>query len=123
MAHYALLNENNVVTGVITGKGEGDLIDGQVVDWEAYYSTVTRTTCKKTSYNTSANTHLLGGTPFRKNYAGIGYVYDPGRDAFYEQQPFSSWTLNEDTCVWEPPVPYPTDAPATWDEDTQSWVY
>jgi hypothetical protein len=123
MAHYALLDENNVVTGVITGKGEGDLIDGQVVDWEAFYSNETGTTCKQTSYNTSANIHLLGGTPFRKNYAGIGYIYDPDRDAFYESQPYPSWTLNEQTCQWEPPVPYPTDAPATWNEGRQSWIY
>ena len=123
MAHYALLDENNIVIGVLTGKGEGDLIDNQEVDWEAFYSNETGYTCKKTSYNTSANTHLLGGIPFRKNYAGIGYVYDPERDAFYEPQPYPSWTLNEDKCVWEPPIPYPTDAPSTWDEATQSWVY
>lgn len=123
MAHYALLNENSIVIAVITGKGEGDLINNQEVDWEAYYTNTTGYTCKKTSYNTIGNVHQLGGTPFRKNYAGIGHIYDPVRDAFIDPQPFPSWTLNEDTCLWEPPIPSPTDAPAYWDEATLSWIY
>ena len=124
MAHYALLDENNIVIGVVTGKGEGELMDGQEVDWEVEYSKVTGHTCKKTSYNTVANVHHLGGTPFRKNYAGIGYIYDPVKDAFYDQQPFPSWTLNEDTCIWEPPVPYPVNptVPIAWDENSLSWI-
>jgi hypothetical protein len=66
--------------------------------------------------------HLLGGTPLRKNYAGIGYSYDPVRDAFIPPKPFNSWILNEDTCIWEPPIPYPTDDKLySWNEETQSW--
>jgi len=65
---------------------------------------------------------LLGGTPFRKNYAGIGYTYDEQRDAFIPPQPFPSWVLNEDSCLWDAPVPMPTDGVYSWDEATNSWV-
>lgn len=76
----------------------------------------------QTSYNTHAGQHRLGGTPLRKNYAGIGYIYDKERDAFYEPQPYPSWTLNEDTCLWEPPVPMPTEGgPFQWNETTKAW--
>lgn len=76
----------------------------------------------KTSYNTYGNTHRLGGTPFRKNYASIGYTYDLARDAFYAPQPFSSWTLKETTCLWEPPIAYPDDGKEyEWNEATTSW--
>lgn len=77
----------------------------------------------QTSYNTHGGVHLLGGTPFRKNYAGIGYTYDEQRDAFIPPRPFASWVLNEDSCLWEPPVPYPDDGQMyRWDEATVSWV-
>ena len=67
--------------------------------------------------------HLLGNTPLRKNYAGIGDTYDAERDAFYSPQPYASWTLNDDTCLWESPTAYPTDGNAyNWDEETTSWV-
>ena len=76
----------------------------------------------KTSYNTVAGEHRTGGTPFRKNYAGIGFKYDATRDAFIPPKPFASWVLNEDTCVWDAPTPMPTDGKLyTWDEDTTSW--
>ncbi|NDB58979.1 hypothetical protein EB001_11060 [bacterium] len=76
----------------------------------------------KTSYNTVGGVHNNGGTPLRKNYAGIGYTYDSVRDAFYAPQPYPSWTLNEDSCFWEPPVAKPTDgALYTWNEETTSW--
>ena len=78
--------------------------------------------CKRTSYNTKGGVHTLGGTPFRKNYAGIGHIYDPIRDAFYEEQPYPSWTLNESTCYWEPPTPRPDEGLWFWKEDTQEWV-
>ena len=79
-------------------------------------------TWKKTSYNTVAGEHRTGGTPFRKNYAGIGFKYDATRDAFIPPKPFASWVLNEDTCVWDAPTPMPTDGKLyTWDEDTTSW--
>jgi hypothetical protein len=91
MAHYAYLNENNIVVGVIVGRNEGE--DG--IDWEQYYG------AKRTSYNTFAGKHISGGTPFRKNYAGIGYSYDLARDAFIPPKPDGEYVLNEETCQWE----------------------
>ena len=118
MAHYAFLDENNIVTEVIVGKNESE--DG--VDWEAHYGAFRGQTCKRTSYNTYGNQHP-NGTPFRKNYAGIGYTYDAGRDAFISPQPFASWLLNEDSCVWNAPSPYPNDGGLyQWDENSLSWV-
>jgi len=77
---------------------------------------------KQTSYNTSGGVHLLGGTPLRKNHAGIGMTYDEDRDAFISKQPYPSWTLNETTCQWEAPVAYPTDGlKYTWNETTTTW--
>jgi hypothetical protein len=115
MAHFAELNENNVVVQVIVGVDEP-------LDGEAIYAETTGTVWKKTSYNTLAGQHLLGGTPFRKNYAGIGYSYDPDRDAFISPQPFPSWTLDEQTCQWTPPVPFPNDEKQYfWDEPSVSW--
>ncbi len=100
MAHYAFLDENNIVTEVITGKDEGE--DG--IDWEQWYGAFRGQTCKRTSYNTFAGKHRLGGVPFRKNYAGIGFVYDAQRDAFYEPEPImegKTFVLNEETCQWD----------------------
>jgi len=77
---------------------------------------------KQTSYNTHGGIHTLGGTPFRKNHAGVGFTYDEDRDAFIAPKPYNSWTLNEDTCQWDSPVPYPTDGKRyTWDETTTNW--
>ena len=77
---------------------------------------------KQTSYNTVANVHLLGGTPFRKNHAAIGYIYDEDKDAFIPPKPFNSWTLNETTCQWEAPVALPdTENRYNWNEETQQW--
>lgn len=122
MAHFAKLDSNNIVTFVTVGRQEDD---GQ----EAVLSARTGDVYKQTSYNTSGGVHRLGGTPFRKNYAGIGYTYDAGRDAFIPPKPYASWLLNEDTCLWDAPVPYPTDIGTleepkryTWDEATTSWV-
>jgi len=79
-------------------------------------------TWKKTSYNTVGGVHTGGGTPYRKNYAGIGFKYDNALDAFIPPKPFASWDLNEDTCLWEAPTPMPTDDKMyAWDEDTTSW--
>ena len=76
----------------------------------------------QTSYNTHGGVHANGGTPLRKNYAGIGYTYDAVRDAFIPPSPFASWTLNDDTCLWEAPVAMPTDGKAyEWNEATTSW--
>ena len=117
MAHYAFLNESNIVTQVITGKDEG------LMDWEHYYSLKVGQACKRTSYNTFAGQHTDGKTPFRKNYAGVGFTYDRDRDAFIPPQPFASWTLDEDTCLWNAPVAYPSgDGQYQWDEETTSWI-
>ena len=119
MAHYAFLDENNIVTEVIVGKNEGE----EGIDWEQHYGAFRGQPCKRTSYNTSGNVHRLGGTPYRKNYAGISYTYDAERDAFIPPKPYASWLLNETTCLWDSPVPYPDDGERyTWDEETQSWV-
>ena len=76
----------------------------------------------QTSYNTYGGVHSNGGTPLRKNYAGVGYTYDSTRDAFYEPQPYASWTLNDTTCLWEPPTAMPTDGQVyNWNEATTSW--
>jgi hypothetical protein len=77
---------------------------------------------KQTSYNTYGGAHKTGGTPFRKNHAGIGYTYDEDRDAFIPKKPFASWTLNETTCLWEPPVVKPNDGQRyIWNEENQTW--
>ena len=97
-----------------------DVIDNTVY-WEGYYGK--GKLCKRTSFNTHGGVHQNGGTPFRKNYAGVGFTYDPVRDAFYAPQPFESWTLNEDSCSWESPVAIPDDGNSyLWDEETQNWI-
>ena len=117
MAHYAFLDENNIVTEVITGKEEGNF------DWEQQYGSFRGQLCKRTSFNTIGGVHKLGGTPFRKNYAGIGYSYDKTKDAFIAPKPYSSWILNESTCLWKAPVDYPTDGKLyTWNEETVTWI-
>jgi hypothetical protein len=117
MAHYAILNENNIVTEVIVGKDENETYNDQVVNWEEYYGG------KRTSFNTIGGVHNNGGIPFRKNYAGIGYIYDAQRDAFIPPKPFNSWILDETSCLWEAPVAYPTDGKRyTWNEETTSWI-
>ena len=100
MAHYAFLDESNVVTEVIVGKNENE--DG--VDWERHYGAFRSQTCKRTSYNTKGGVHLTGGTPFRKNYAGLGYTYDAARDAFIPPKPSADATLDEATCQWIVPA-------------------
>ena len=119
MAHYAFLDENNTVTEVIVGKNEGE--DG--IDWEVHYGQFRGQTCRRTSYNTLGGSHSSGGTPFRKNYAGIGYTYDAERDAFIPPRPFASWSLDDLTCQWQAPVAYPTDGQLyVWNENTQTWT-
>jgi len=110
MAHFAQV-ENGIVMQVIVA-------DQDVIDSGAFGSGWVQT-----SYNTQGGQHRLGGTPFRKNYAGIGYTYDSQRDAFIPPQPYPSWTLNEDTCLWQPPTLMPTDGKMyAWDETTLSWT-
>ena len=119
MGHFAFLDKNNIVTEVITGKNEGE----EGINWEEWYGNFRGQTCKQTSYNTHGGIHSFGGTPFRKNYAGIGYVYDENRDAFYAPQPFLSWILNEDSCTWEAPTPCPGNTKMyRWEENTKTWI-
>jgi hypothetical protein len=110
MAHYAFIDDNNIVTQVIVGRNEDEVVDG-ISDWETYYADVYGQRCVRTSYNAN----------IRKNYAGIGFTYDEGRDAFVPPKPFESWVLNEDTCRWEAPVPMP-EGNCYWDEATRQWV-
>lgn len=117
MAHYAMLNADGIVTSVIVGKDEG----GEV-DWESYYGSRHGCECRRTSYNTRGGVHRGGGEPFRKNFASPGYTYDSTRDAFIPPKPFPSWALNEQSCLWESPVPPPVGVLRRWDEATQSWV-
>ena len=113
MAHFAKV-VSGIVTKVIVAEQEFFLtfIDDSPGEWI------------QTSYNTSGGVHTEGGTPLRKNYAGVGMIYDSVRDAFYAPQPYPSWTLNEDSCLWEPPVAYPdadSDEQYEWNEETTSW--
>jgi hypothetical protein len=119
MAHFAEVDENNIVTKVIVA--EQDFINyGAVGDSSNWI---------QTSYNTRGGIHYApdsnepdGGIALRKNYAGIGFTYDSDRDAFYTSKPYPSWTLNEDSCQWECPVPYPDDDKNyAWDEENQGW--
>lgn len=122
MAHYAFLDENNIVTEVIVGKDETELIEGKTP--EIWYGEFRGQRCLRTSYNTQGGQHLHGGTPFRKNYAGIGYSFSDVLDAFIPPKPYPSWVLNENTCLWEAPIPYPTNDEGifyTWNEEKQEW--
>ena len=115
MAHFAKLDENNIVTFITIGCEKDD---GKEVDLSARTGDV----YKQTSYNTKGNVHLLGGTPFRKNYAGIGYIFDSEKDAFIPPKPFDSWILDEETCLWNPPIEYPTDGEFyIWNEPSLVW--
>jgi hypothetical protein len=112
MAHFAQIDENNTVIQVIVV--EQDVIDTGLFGDPA--------TWIQTSYNTHGGVHSQGGTPLRKNYAGIGYTYDATRDAFIPPKPYASWVLNEDTCLWTAPTPMPEDENHyTWNEETTSW--
>ena len=122
MAHFAKINESNIVTQVVVvNDSDGD----NDTDGQNFLNNLFKTThtWKKTSYNTYGNTHRLGGTPYRKNFASVGFTYDSSRDAFIEPKPYNSWTLNETTCLWESPVAYPSDGKSyEWDEDNKQWV-
>jgi hypothetical protein len=112
MSHFAKVTDG-IVTQVIVAEPEffETFVDTSPGEWI------------QTSYNTRGGEHALGGTPLRKNYAGIGFTYDRQRDAFIPPKPFASWTLNESTCLWDAPTPYPTDGKHyAWDEATTSWT-
>jgi len=121
MAHFAKLNDNNEVITVEVISNDVATTEQAGVDFlNNLYKT--NDIWKQTSYNTSAGEHLLGGTPFRKNYGGIGFIYDQTRDAFIAQRPYTSWTLNETTCQWEAPIPYPDDTNNwIWNETKKTW--
>jgi hypothetical protein len=120
MAHYAFINSNNIVTQVIVGRDEDDLAEG-VTSWEEYYGERMGERCFRTSYNTIGNQHTEGGTPFRGNYAGIGFKYDEDLDVFVPPQPHPSWTLS-DSYLWEAPVAYPEDGEQyVWNENQRNW--
>jgi hypothetical protein len=127
MAHYAFLDENNIVQEVLVGIDENDLTElpNGYDSWESYYSFVKGMTCKRTSFNTILNNHINNETSFRGNYAGVGYIYDEVNDVFYRPQPYDSWILNTNTWDWEAPIPLPEDADGNigydWNEETQSW--
>jgi hypothetical protein len=111
MAHYAFLDENNIVIEVITGIDETELIEG--LHPEIWYANFRGQMCKRTSYNNN----------YRKNYAGVGYYFDEARDAFIAPKPFDSWVLDEETCRWQAPTPMPEDGKRyTWDEESLSWI-
>ena len=125
MAHFAKLDENNIVVFVTVGAEHDDGKEDELFQR-------TGDVYKQTSYNTRGGVYYTPNTnepdpdqskAFRKNYAGLGYTYDATRDAFIPPQPFPSWVLNEQSCLWEAPMPYPTDGKRySWDEDTTSWV-
>jgi hypothetical protein len=122
MAHYAKLDENNIVleVNVVDNEVEDEKGEAGVISWllEGWGGV----DWKKTSYNTTANVHSLDGTPLRKNHAGIGYTYDEDRDAFIPPKNYPSWTLNEITCLWEAPVTYPDDGKIyDWNEEITNW--
>jgi hypothetical protein len=112
MAHYAKVVDS-IVTKVIVAEADffNTFVDDSAGQWI------------QTSYNTHGGEHTLGGTPLRKNFAGIGYTYDATKDAFIPPQPFASWTLNETTCLWEAPVAYPDDGKEyIWNESITNWT-
>jgi hypothetical protein len=110
MAHYAFLDDSNIVTEVIAGIDENELIEG--LDTEIWYGNFRGQVCKRTSYNGN----------IRKNYAGIGFTYDSERDAFIPPKPFASWILDEATCQWQAPTPYPTNGfTYDWNEEELAW--
>ena len=119
MAHFAKLGAGNIVEQVVAVNNDVATSEQAGVDFlNNLYNT--RDIWKQTSYNTRLGLHRLGGTPFRKNYAGIGSYYDDTRDAFIAPCVHASWTLNEETCAYEAPIPYPNDG-SIWNEATQSW--
>ena len=124
MAHYAFLNDNNIVTEVITGVDEDakDDLPDEFSSWEEFYADFRGQTCKRTSYNTIGNEHNDSGTAFRGNYAGIGYTYDASNDVFISPKPYSKWPLNETTWLLEAPEAMPDDGKDyIWNDNKGEW--
>ena len=121
MAHFAKIGIGNIVEKIEVISNDIATTEQAGVEFLQKLYKI-RDTWKQTSFNTRSGEHLLGGTPFRKNYAAIGYKYDQTRDAFIPPKPFNSWTLNETTCRWEAPVAYPDDDNRyNWNETNQTW--
>ena len=122
MAHFAKLDNNNIVTLVVTVNNDIATDEAAGISFLKTLYKEPNSVWKQTSYNTVDGIHKLGGTPFRKNYAGIGYTYDEDRNAFIPTKPYPSFTLNEDTCRWTAPIVKPDDGKRyNWNEDNQSW--
>jgi hypothetical protein len=125
MANYAFIDTDNLVVEVITGKDEDDLetLPNDFTSWEEYYETKREgLTCLRTSFNTDANKHLDGKTPFRGNYAGIGMSYDSANDVFIKEKEFDSWVMDEATWSWVAPVDKPNDDNLYgWNEESLAW--
>ena len=122
MAHFAKLDNNNIVTLVVTVNNDIATDEAAGISFLKTLYKEPNSVWKQTSYNTVDGIHKLGGTPFRKNYAGIGYTYDEARNAFIPTKPYPSFTLNEDTCRWPAPIVKPDDGKRyKWNEDNQSW--
>ena len=121
MASFAKLGVGNIVETVVVVSNDIATTEQAGADFlNNLYNT--RDIWKQTSYNTMGGVHVLGGTPFRKNHAGIGYIYDQERDAFIPPKPFDSWILNEESCTWESPVEKPDDGNwYIWNENNKSW--
>ena len=121
MAHFAKLGKGNKV--LLVEAVHNDVATTEQAGIDFLNNTYkTNDVWRQTSYNTYGGEHLLGGTPFRKNYAGIDFTYDQTRDAFIPPKPFQSWILNETTCLWEAPVAYPEDGQRyLWNEETKQW--
>jgi hypothetical protein len=123
MAHYAFLDDNNIVTEVITGIDETELIEG--LSPEIWYGNFRGQVCKRTSYNTYANTHKNNEQPFRGNYAGIGYIYDKDFDVFISPKPYPSWKLDYTNFEWKAPVEMPATIEGylwKWSETNLEWI-
>ncbi len=126
MASFAKIGLNNKVIEVLSLHNDvlkdADGVEQEVLGIDFLTKLTGWAIWKQTSYNTVGGVHTLNGTLFRKNHASIGYTYDEDKDAFYAPQPFNSWTLNEETCQWQPPTAMPDDDKAyNWNEDTTSW--
>ena len=121
MAHFAKIGKGNIVEKVVVVSNDVATTEQAGIDF-LNQTFKTNDIWKMTSYNTFGGIHKLGGTPFRKNFAGIGFKYDQTRDAFIEPKPFDSWTLNEDTCRWDAPVVKPNDGQDyKWNETIKNW--
>tara|TARA_R110002020_G_scaffold307644_2_gene523457 strand:+ start:134 stop:532 length:399 start_codon:yes stop_codon:yes gene_type:complete len=127
MAHFAKLDENNIVVAVHVVHNDVATDEQAGADFLNKIHKI-NAVWKQTSYNTRAGVHILGGTPFRKNYAGVDFTYDETLDAFIPPKPYNSWTFNSTTCTWDFPVPLPDDAVVNggdvfynWDEENTNW--